>query len=48
MMPVPVPWHPPGVWGYHFYNKNTKRDAIRGKETELQEIIIIGINRKRL
>jgi hypothetical protein len=37
-----------GVWGYHFYNKNTKRDAIRGKETELQEIIIIGINRKRL
>ena len=34
-----------GTWGYYPYNKNTKPDAIRGKQTELPEIFVPGTRR---
>ena len=34
-----------GTWGYYPYDKNTKPSAIRGKQTELHEIIVSGTRR---
>jgi len=34
-----------GTWGYYPYDKNTKPDAIRGKQTELPEIFVPGKRR---
>ncbi len=34
-----------GTWGYYPYDKNTKPDAIRGKQTELPEIFVSGTRR---
>ena len=34
-----------GTWGYYPYDKNTKPDAIRGKQTELPEIFVPGTRR---
>ena len=36
-----------GVWGYYPYNKDTKRDAIRGIQTEIPEIIVKGRNKQK-
>ena len=34
-----------GTWGYYPYDKNTKPDAIRGKQTELPEIFVPNTRR---
>jgi len=34
-----------GAWGYYTYDKNTKPNAIRGKQTELPDIIVSGTRR---
>lgn len=31
-----------GTWGYHYYDKNTKQSAIRGRQTELPELVVNG------
>ena len=41
----PVPMIRVGTWGYYPYDKNTKPDAIRGKQTELPEIFVPGTRR---
>ena len=35
-----------GSWGYYSYDRNTKADAIRGRQTELLDVFVSGKNKK--
>lgn len=35
-----------GSWGYYSYDRNTKADAIRGRQTELPDVFVSGKNKK--
>ena len=36
-----------GSWGYYSYDRNTKADAIRGRQTELPDVFVSGKNKKK-